>query len=59
MKNTTKRPVVVIHPIILIMATKLDTQHLMLLLNWFVPVEAAPLPYCFQIKIYDITTELD
>ena len=30
------------------MATKLDTQHFMLLLKRFVPVYTAPLPYRFN-----------
>ena len=48
MTNLIKRSRVVVYRIILIMATKLDTQHFMLLIKWFVPVEAAPLPNCFH-----------
>ena len=48
MANCIERSRVVVYRIILIMATKLDTQHFMLLLKWFVPVEAAPLPDGFH-----------
>ena len=44
MSNCIERTRVVVYRIILIMATKLDTQHFMLLLKWFVPVNTAPLP---------------
>ena len=54
MANLIERSRVVVYRIILIMATKLDTQHLMLLLKWFVPVEAAPLPYCFNKATYPL-----
>ena len=48
MTNLTERSRVVVHRIILIMATKLGTQHFILLLKWFVPIEAAPLPDGFH-----------
>ena len=48
MTNRSERSRVVVYRIILIMATKLDTQHFMLLLKWFMPVDAAPLPDGFH-----------
>ena len=48
MSNCIERSRVVVYRIILIMATKLDTQHFMLLLKWFVPVNTAPLPDGFH-----------
>jgi hypothetical protein len=44
-----------VHPIVLIMTTKLDTQHLMLLLKRFVSVEATPLPYSSHKAIQPLT----
>ena len=43
MSNCIERSRAVVYRIILIMATKLDTQHFMLLLKWFVPSEVVDL----------------
>ena len=55
MTDIIKRLIIVVHPIVLIMVTKLDTQHLMLLLKWFVSIEATPLPYCLHKAIHPLT----
>jgi hypothetical protein len=54
MTNLSEHFRVVVYRIILIMATKLDTQHSMLLLKWLVPIEATPLPYGFHKATYPL-----
>ena len=55
MTDIVERLIIVVHPIVLIMATKLDTQHLMLLLKWFVSIKATPLPYGLHKAIHPLT----